>query len=396
MKSETLTVASRLVHADQWRSSVSFITLGCVAGTAVDTLNYSLVISVFPFRLEHLGYHDVSSLVGWLLFIYSGALVLSTPMVAMVSERMHSRRGVMIAGLFSLLASQLVLMEASSFWVMCLGRFFEGISSSIILTIGLSLICDTTPEAQIGAHLGLAMAGGSLGQLIGPPVGGALYARWGYRAPFVFGMIFTAIDFVGRLLVVEKMAAAIPPSEEVPPEHVADKEEGPAGPADHDPNPSTLGAKNDTGPVNPSILGVVFRLMTSARTLVALSVILFCSMTSLAADVTVPLHTQAIWGLDSAKVGLVFLAAIIPTMISSTLAGFLCDRIGAETVTVLTLIAGVPWWGALTKQFSLAFFIVSFGIQNFFIGAVASPVVTELAAVTRGMKGVGCKCRDCS
>jgi len=28
-----------------------------------------------------------------------------------------------------------------------------------------------------------------------------------------------------------------------------------------------------------------------------------------------PLHTQEVWGLNSTKVGLVFIAAIIPTMI---------------------------------------------------------------------------------
>ncbi|KAH7912738.1 major facilitator superfamily domain-containing protein [Hygrophoropsis aurantiaca] len=370
-------------HGGQWRSSVPFITFG----TAVDTLNYSLVISVFPFRLEQLGYSNVSSLVGWLLFIYSGALVLSTPLVAMISERTHSRRGVMIMGLFSLLVSQLVLMEAPSFWVMCLGRFFEGISSSIILTVGLSLICDTTPEKQIGAHLGMALAGGSLGQLIGPAAGGALYARWGYRAPFVFGMIFTAVDFIGRVLVVENPLAS---QDVAPSESIEDKERSPT--ASGDPNPTQSEPQSSLTPSNEpelSIIGVVFRLMTSSRTLVALSVILLCSMTSLTAEVTIPLHTQAVWGLDSTQVGLVFLAAMIPMLASSIIIGSLCDRIGVEKVAFLTLIAGIPWWGALTQQSSLAFFVVSFAIQSFFIGAVASPVVTELAAVARGMKGVG-------
>ncbi|KAH7913505.1 major facilitator superfamily domain-containing protein [Hygrophoropsis aurantiaca] len=371
-------------HGGQWRSSVPFITLVVGIGTAVDALNYSLVISVFPFRLERLGYSDISGLVGWLLVIYSGAMVLSTPVVAIISEHTHSRRGIMLTGVFSLLASQLILMEAPSFWVMCIGRFFEGISSSIILTVGLSLICDTTPEKRLGAHLGMAMAGGSLGQLIGPAAGGALYARWGYRAPFVFGMIFTAVEFMGRVLIIENPLAS---QVVTPSESIEDYDQSPAA-SDmiQSERHLTIAPSNDP---ELSILGVVFRMMTSPRTLVALSIILLCSVTSLAADVTVPLHTQAVWGLDSAKVGLVFLAAMVPMLISSIIAGALCDKIGVEKVALLTLIAGIPWWGALTKQFSLVFFIVSFAIQSFFVGAVASPVVTELAAVTRGMKGVG-------
>jgi hypothetical protein len=37
-------------------------------------LVYSIVIPVFPFQLERLGYSHVSSLVGWLLFAYVRAL----------------------------------------------------------------------------------------------------------------------------------------------------------------------------------------------------------------------------------------------------------------------------------------------------------------------------------
>lgn len=45
--------------------------------------------------------------------------------------------------------------------------------------------------------------------LIGPPVGGALYSAFGYRAPFIFGIIVTVIDFVGRLLIIERKDAVI-------------------------------------------------------------------------------------------------------------------------------------------------------------------------------------------
>ena len=41
-----------------------------IAGIATDMLVYSAIIPVFPFQLERLGYPNVSSLVGWLLFAY--------------------------------------------------------------------------------------------------------------------------------------------------------------------------------------------------------------------------------------------------------------------------------------------------------------------------------------
>ena len=47
-------------------------------------------------------------------------------------------------------------------------------------------------------------------QLLAPPVGGALFDRWGYRAPFIFTILFTIIDLPVRLLVNEKRVPAHP------------------------------------------------------------------------------------------------------------------------------------------------------------------------------------------
>jgi predicted MFS family arabinose efflux permease len=44
--------------------------------------------------------------------------------------------------------------------------------------------------------------------LFGPPLGGALNAKLGYRAPFILSMGACAFDLMGRLLVIEKHDAA--------------------------------------------------------------------------------------------------------------------------------------------------------------------------------------------
>lgn len=44
---------------------------------------------------------------------------------------------------------------------------------------------------------------------LGTPVGGALYARFGIRAPFMFAICCTIIDLAGRFLVVERKEAAL-------------------------------------------------------------------------------------------------------------------------------------------------------------------------------------------
>lgn len=234
------------------------------------------------------------------------------------------------------------------------------------------------------------MIGVPLGSLVGPPVGGALYARWGYRAPFIFAILFTIFDFTARLLVKDNFEGSHNQDKEVAGQADSEAGKDSAATVNEDPASVPTDVLATEGPkIELSMMGVVVRLLTSVRALVALIIVFFCSVAFAALDVTIPLRLQAIWGYNSTKVGLVYLAAIIPTIISNASAGVLSDRFGPSLVAVVLLVAGIPWWGLLTLKFSVAFFIVSFAIENLFIAAVASPLTAELAAITRKMDGVG-------
>jgi len=43
--------------------------------------------------------------------------------------------------------------------------------------------------------------------LLGPVIGGALFDAFGFRAPFIFGVIAAVLDLVGRLLILERREA---------------------------------------------------------------------------------------------------------------------------------------------------------------------------------------------
>ncbi|KAG5654562.1 hypothetical protein H0H81_000087 [Sphagnurus paluster] len=100
------------------------------------------------------------------------------------------------------------------------GRLFHGLgcwfsiavctATSVIFTFADPYVlssCDATPETLVGRQLGIALGGLSAGALIGPPVGGALYSRFGFRGPFIFGMAATVIDLIARLLIIERQDA---------------------------------------------------------------------------------------------------------------------------------------------------------------------------------------------
>lgn len=126
-------------------------------GILTDLLVYSLIIPVIPYQLEALGYDAIGSKISWLLVAFvrvsasvnrlplirlsqSGALVLSTPPIAHFSEVYRNRKIPLLAGLIALIGSQIMFMEAPVYWLMILARLLQGVSSTVIWTVGLALL----------------------------------------------------------------------------------------------------------------------------------------------------------------------------------------------------------------------------------------------------------------
>ncbi|KAH9486666.1 MFS-type transporter ppzB [Psilocybe cubensis] len=393
------TALSRRPIGLKWRSSSWMVTFVIGLGVAVDLLVYSMIIPVIPFHLERLGHSSISSMTGWLLFAFA-----TTIPIAMLSERYKARKMPLIAGLFVLVGSQIMLMEAPNYAVMCIARILQGIGSSIVWVIGLALLCDTSPPSIVGLQLGIAMCGMSIGFSIGPPVGGLLYDHFGYRGPFIFGISATVIDLIGRLIIIERKDALVwglDPAEA--PDSLSKTvsynenvshgiENSTIDPADV---PEFLkGVAEDqlskeTTTEHLSLLSVIVQLSKSPRALAALFVIFVYGVTYSIQEPSIPLHLQDVWNLNSKSVGLVMIAAVVPTLFSSPLAGYFTDKRGAEWVSILSILLALPWWGVIIIERSLALFIVCFAFQSFFTSGVIAPLTAELAAVSRTLEGVG-------
>ncbi|GJE87860.1 MFS general substrate transporter [Phanerochaete sordida] len=396
----------------RWRSSVWYVTAIVGLGVMTDLLVYTIVIPVLPFQLERLGYSNVSGLVGWLLFAYSAGLVLSTPPIAMFSERYNTRTWPLVMGQVILIGSQIMLMLAPTYWLMVIARIIQGISSSIIWVVGLALLCDTASESIVGRQLGIAMTGLSLGMLVGPLAGGLLYHRFGFHGPGILAIIATAADLVGRLLIIERkdaIAHGVDPAADPRADEEATVQEGPASDNDNkeEKPPAAEGTLAGLAPLPPpqtqqeqhapaapatprlSLLGVVRKLATSKRALTVMLGSTIYGMSYASQEPALPLHLQAVWAFDSSKVGLIYLAGVLPTLVSSPLAGWLADTRGAEWTLSAALLLALPWFGLLSVDGPLAFFIAMFCLENFFLAATVPPLTSELAAVARQHDGIG-------
>jgi hypothetical protein len=97
-------------------------------------------------------------------------------------------------------------------------------------------------------------------------VGGALYSRFGFRGPFVFGLGATFLDFMGRIIIIERKDAILwgvdpaalsdsdaPVSENV--NGTNDHLTASTGEAEKD-ETITNGHMHSSSPVNPTVLQV--------------------------------------------------------------------------------------------------------------------------------------------
>lgn len=263
--------------------------------------------------------------------------------------------------------------------------------------------------------------------LVGPPAGGAMYARFGFRAPFIFGVIIAVVDLIGRILIIERKDAmkwgydprVVAGDTQNDAEHNASSQtDEPAVqivPPEDSNNTNVNDEQKLDNPIPPSrptspvqvkslsLLAVMNKLFKSSRALAALFItfswgsvatlrpscvtvpdlFLSSSLVYSSQEPTLPLHLQAIWGLNSSKVGLVFLAAVVPTLfctsaissdmiacliyitsLASPLTGWFADSQGTSWITVIALLLAIPWWVTVIVQKALALFIVAYAFES--------------------------------
>ncbi|MCJ1231454.1 hypothetical protein MMC12_008131 [Toensbergia leucococca] len=289
-----------------------------------------------------------------------------------LADRSASRQSSFFAGLAMLFGATLFFAVGSSPIILMVARFFQGASSGIVFTVGLALLVDTVGRNEIGAWIGFALSGMSVGIMVGPFLGGIIYANAGYYAVFAVILGVIAFDFILRLFMIEKKAAArwtegSSSTDGTKYGTFSDDANGsnpPISGDDHEPPQSDLvasnGRTNDENLPNPWIhdaepastshtkrpsmakhlvewlmerFPTTYVLLSSPRLLAAMyggfvHISLVSSFESI-----LPLFVQRTFRWDSSGTGAIFLAISIPSLASS-LVGALSDRFGTRKVVL--------------------------------------------------------------
>lgn len=178
------------------------VVLACITtATFTDLVAYSVAVPVLPDYATR--FHAGPTTIG-LLFASFGItlLTLSIPMGA-VSDRI-GRKGPMMFGLALLAVSTIAFAYAESLAMLFAARLVQGAADGMTWIVGFAMIADLYGKDERGRAMGLAMAGSTLGIIIGPFIGGWLYEIGGIRLPFLAVAALAVADLIVFALVAPR------------------------------------------------------------------------------------------------------------------------------------------------------------------------------------------------
>jgi MFS family permease len=170
---------------------------------------------------------------------------------------------------------------------------------------------DTVGEARVGQAMAYASSAMSIGLILGPVLGGVLYAQKGYYAAFGLAFAFIGLDLILRLILIEKKVAlkyapVIVADQENPPslklESPQAEIEGPASTEFRAIPPETAPRANLNVETRSKVPHVI-RILKYPRLLVALLVSFLQALILSALDATLPLYLNALFDYTALQAG---------------------------------------------------------------------------------------------
>ena len=335
----------------QYRSSKAFIITTICFASFTDLFIYGVIVPVIPFALlERIGIPegDVQRWVSVLLVVYAAALIVCPPIAGWLTDHYKSRRVPFVLGLFALAGATVMLCLGSSIGLLVAGRLIQGISASVVATIGLALLADTVGPDQIGQAVGWVSLSMSLAILVAPMLGGLVYARAGYYAVYFMAFALIVFDVILRLLLIERKTAKIWESSDGETQGTTEVPSLPARlhfstadtPASS--NSSSDIASHASSTKHRSLLPPVFSLLSSYRLLSAIWCTFAISLLLTAWDAVLPLRVYKLFGFGSLGAGLVFLPLLLPSFLAP-LVGKYSDSHGPRLPVFIGFLLGTPF-----------------------------------------------------
>ena len=238
----------------------------------------------------------------------------------------------------------------------------------------------------------------SIGELAAPVLGGVVYNKSGYAGVFGLGFAILAVDFIMRILIIEKKTAAgyeDTETREQSNRNASEDQENTAEDGNEESEEDPLIRKKEEDQYNipadqPRAVQSfpLLYCLSNPRLLTAL-LLAFVQATLLATfDATIPTEAQELFGFDSLQAGLIFVALILPYLILGPIAGWTVDRYGPKPAAVLGFGYLAPALILLRLvrpggKSQIIVYCVLLALSGLGMGVIGSPSIVEASYVVQ-------------
>ncbi|WP_335944778.1 MFS transporter [Pseudomonas sp. G166] len=179
------TGAQRVVSARWALASLALSTLLASLGASVATVGLPALTQAFDASFQQ---------VQWVVLAYLLAITTLIVSVGRLGD-VVGRRALLLAGiLLFTLASAWCGLAPSLGWLIA-GRALQGLGAAVMMTLTMALVGETVDKDKTGSAMGLLATLSAVGTALGPSVGGALIARFGWQALFLVNLPLGLLTF---------------------------------------------------------------------------------------------------------------------------------------------------------------------------------------------------------
>ncbi len=166
--------------------------------TFIDIVGFSMLIPILPYFVTHFGMS--AEVVGVLVGTFCFCQLLSGPVWGNVSDRIGRKAVLIISQVGATIGWAMLAFAGNIFWVF-VARIVEGTSGGNI-SITQAYVADVVEPKQRARAFGLIGATFAAGMVFGPVGGGALFARYGFKAPFLAASALQLLTLILTVLLL--------------------------------------------------------------------------------------------------------------------------------------------------------------------------------------------------
>ncbi len=181
-----------------------------LAGLSLSMLLSALGTSIAPAALPTLA--DAFSApfrsVQWVLLAHLLAVTALVVGAGRLGD-LFGRRRLLLTGLSLYTVASVVCAAAPTLWLLIGARAAQGVGAAFMMALTMAFVGEAVPKERTGRAMGLLGTMSAVGTALGPSMGGALIAGFGWRAVFAAPVPLgvAALLLVGRHLPADRQAA---------------------------------------------------------------------------------------------------------------------------------------------------------------------------------------------